>query len=95
MRRVKEERGKDWRVAFWNVAGLHNKDECFWKSLKEWDVMVLSETWVEGRGWQKLKSKLPKGYVWAMQEARRKKRVGCDGIVRNVGGGERMAEVKK
>ncbi|EZA56066.1 hypothetical protein X777_03893 [Ooceraea biroi] len=38
--------------------------------------MVLSETWVEGKGWQKLKSKLPKGYVWAMQEARRKSKKG-------------------
>ncbi|EZA48017.1 hypothetical protein X777_14458 [Ooceraea biroi] len=54
---------EDWRVSFWNVAGLHNKDEGFWRSLKEWDLMVLSETWVEGGGWQKLKGKLPKGYV--------------------------------
>lgn len=38
----KEEEG--WRVAFWNVAGLTNKDREFWESLKNWDVMVLTET---------------------------------------------------
>jgi len=48
------------KVAFWNVAGLGNKDKQFWKGLEEWDVMVLVETWVEERGWGKIREKLPK-----------------------------------
>lgn len=30
-------------MTFWNVAGLRNKDRDFWKELKKWDVIVLSE----------------------------------------------------
>lgn len=30
------------KVAFWNVAGLKNKHEKFWKELEEWDVMILT-----------------------------------------------------
>lgn len=37
-------------MVFWNVAGLGNKDGDFWKGLKEWDVLVLSETWVDEKG---------------------------------------------
>lgn len=33
-RGVGGERG-NWRIVFWNVAGLNNKDKEFWKSLKE------------------------------------------------------------
>lgn len=31
---------------FRNVAGLKNKDRNFWEAIKEWDVVVISETWV-------------------------------------------------
>lgn len=27
-----------YKIAFWNVAGLGNKDKEFWQGLKEWDV---------------------------------------------------------
>lgn len=38
-------KGKEgWKITFWNVAGLGNKDKEFWKGLKEWDVMVLIKT---------------------------------------------------
>lgn len=30
--------------AFWNVAGLLNKDKEFWRDLEEWDVICLCET---------------------------------------------------
>lgn len=57
----KEKGGEEWRVAFWNVAGLRNKDMDFWKELEKWDVIVL-ETWVERKGWERIKGKLSKGY---------------------------------
>lgn len=39
-----------YRIDFWNVAGLENKDREFWKSLEKWNVMYLSETWLQKRG---------------------------------------------
>lgn len=54
---MEEGRGKDkereegeWSIAFWNVVGLRDKDRNFWMDLREWDVMVLSEIWVDKKG---------------------------------------------
>ncbi|EZA50916.1 hypothetical protein X777_10743, partial [Ooceraea biroi] len=58
------------------VAGLGNKDKDFWDGIKDWDVMVFSETWVEKKGWGKIKEKLPAGHKWVIQMARRKYRKG-------------------
>lgn len=73
-----EERGRrgDWRVCFWNVAGLKNKDRNFWRGLDRWEVIVLLETWVEERGWEKIKKCLPKGYKWGVQFAGRRSKKG-------------------
>lgn len=49
---------------FWNVAGLNKKDADFWKGLGKWDVIVLVETWLEEKGWRRIKNRLPEGYVW-------------------------------
>lgn len=35
------------KIAFWNVAGLRNKDREFWERIKQWDVMVFIETWID------------------------------------------------
>lgn len=48
-------------VALWNVADLVNKDKEFWEGLKDWDVMVLSETWVEVEGWRRVREKVTGG----------------------------------
>jgi len=66
----KREEGEDeWKVMFWNVAGLRNKDVEFWKGLKNWDVIVFSETWVEEKNWDKMRKSLPRGFVWKAQWA--------------------------
>lgn len=57
------------RVGFWNVAGLMNKDEDFWKGLREWDVIIMSQTWVDERGWGRISGCLPEGYIWKRQWA--------------------------
>lgn len=44
----------EWKVIFWNVAGLRNKDRDFWKGLEYWDVIVLSETWVDEIRWERI-----------------------------------------
>lgn len=56
---------------FWNVAGLANKDKEFWEGLKEWDVVVLTETWTEEKGWERWKERLAREFVWRWQEATR------------------------
>jgi len=53
-----------WTIGFWNVAGLRNKDTDFWEKLREWKVIVLVETWVERKGWERIRRKLPKEYIW-------------------------------
>jgi len=31
------------KIAFWNVAEVENKDREFWKTLKDWKVLVLMD----------------------------------------------------
>lgn len=75
--RVEGERKKEeriYKIVFWNVAILRNKDVDFWKGLKEWDILLLSETWVDQKGWEKIRGKMPKGYRWEVQWAGKKNR---------------------
>lgn len=65
-----------WKIGFWNVAGLANKEKEFWEGIKEWEVVVMIETWVEEKNWEKWKIKLPKGYKWTMQGAKKKNKKG-------------------
>jgi len=58
------------------VAGLRNKDKDFWKRLSKWEVIVLTETWMKEKGWEGIKRKLPKGYMWGTKWARRECRKG-------------------
>ncbi|XP_018343269.1 PREDICTED: uncharacterized protein LOC108749206 [Trachymyrmex septentrionalis] len=69
-RRVKVGFGKAW------MNGLKRKDEDFWDFLKDFDVIGLSETWVEEAGWGKIKEKMPDGWRWKCQPARREKKRG-------------------
>lgn len=43
-----------------NVAGLKNKDREFEERLKGWEIV--SETWIDEKGWARIKSELPKEY---------------------------------
>ncbi|TGZ50572.1 hypothetical protein DBV15_11468 [Temnothorax longispinosus] len=75
--RGEEEGGnKFWRVVFWNVAGLENKDKDFWGRLKKEDVLVMLETWIRENGWEKIRRRLPRGYEWEVQTAKRKNKKG-------------------
>ena len=49
-------------MAFWNDARLANKDRDFCKGIEIWEVIVLMETWVEEKGWDRIRSRMPKGY---------------------------------
>jgi len=69
------------------VAGIGNKNGDFSKGIEEWDIVIFSETWVEGKRWEKVISELPKGYSWEVQMIGRKNR-----RIRAIGG---MMGVKK
>jgi len=64
------------KTAFWNVAGLGNKDRDFWRETKDWDVVVMSETWVEKKGWERIRERMTRGFRWKVQMAGRKNKKG-------------------
>lgn len=84
--------GEGWRVVFWNVAELANKDKEFWESLKNWSAMALSKTWVEEKGWEKVRKELPGegggGFIWGCQTATKKHAKGR-------GEGDMLTKIKK
>ncbi|KYN22356.1 hypothetical protein ALC57_05247, partial [Trachymyrmex cornetzi] len=77
---LRDGRGRKWgkggKSEVGERTGLGNKDRDFYDKLKEWDAMVLMETWVEKKGGKYLKENLPEGYVWRVQEAKRKNKKG-------------------
>ncbi|TGZ46495.1 Uncharacterized protein DBV15_11693 [Temnothorax longispinosus] len=42
-------------IMFWNVTGLSRKDRDFWDYVKKFDIVNLTETWIEEKGWKKIK----------------------------------------
>ncbi|XP_018399192.1 PREDICTED: golgin subfamily A member 6-like protein 22, partial [Cyphomyrmex costatus] len=72
---------------FWNVAGVKNKRTEFWKYIEEFDIVGLLETWVDEKEWENMKQRLPKGWKWRYQEAKREKKKG-----RTMGGDNNRGE---
>lgn len=58
------------------MAGLKIKDSEFWKGLGKWDVVVLMETWVKEREWNKIENRLPYSHEWNVQGAKREHKKG-------------------
>lgn len=63
--RVRDER-KKLKIFFWNVAGIGDKDEDFWKYVQKFDIVNLTETWAELKNWKKTEKWLPKEFRWEM-----------------------------
>jgi len=59
------------RGVVWNVAGLKRKETDFWEFLKGFEIIGLTETWIEKNDWEKLKEKMPEGWKWRCQPASR------------------------
>jgi len=51
---------------------LGNKDREFWRGINDWDMVVMSETWVEKKGWERIRERMTKGFKWVVQMASRK-----------------------
>jgi len=41
------------------VAGVGNKDRDFWKYIGNFDMVNLCETWIEEKGWEGIRGRLP------------------------------------
>lgn len=75
--------GRGYKMGFWNITGIGNKDMDFWEVIKEWDIIFLLETWLDERGWGRIRGKLPTGFKWEVQLAKIKNKKGraMEGIV--------------
>ncbi|XP_039311154.1 uncharacterized protein LOC120359015 [Solenopsis invicta] len=63
-------------MVFWNIAGIWRQDEEFWKFIGRMDYICLIETWVEEKGWEKIRKKLPGTHRWGCSFAIREKKKG-------------------
>jgi len=46
------------------VAGIGNKDREWWRYIIGYDFISLSETWVDEKGWEVWKERLPGTHIW-------------------------------
>lgn len=42
-------------MVIWNVAGIKNEDREFWEGLREWDILIFCETWLDRKRWERIK----------------------------------------
>lgn len=87
-------------MLFLNVAGIRNKDKEFWEAIKEWDIVIMMETWLDEGGWKKIRTRLLTEFRWKVQIAKRKnrKRRACGGMLIGTRKGikeERIIEEKR
>lgn len=52
------------RICCWNVAGLMNKFEETWDYLEKFDMIGLTETWVDEEKWEKIRIRVTSNFVW-------------------------------
>ncbi|KAL6419185.1 hypothetical protein ACFW04_014058 [Cataglyphis niger] len=89
-------RGEKRMEFFWNVAGIRNKRRDFWRKVEEWDMVVMSETWLDKKRWDRSRGYLPKGFRWKVQLAERKNKKGraMEGMLLGIRKGLGVEEVK-
>lgn len=39
-------------------------------------VSLITNTWVQEKGWERIRGRLPRGYIWEMQEAEKRNKKG-------------------
>lgn len=66
--------GKERKCIFWNVAGLFNKDKEFWRYIRKFYFISMSETWIDVKGWEYIKDRLPDSHEWVCSYAVREKK---------------------
>lgn len=53
------------KIIFWNVAGIKNKGKEFWEKVQMFEVILLFETWVEDKEWDRIVGMLPNEWEWS------------------------------
>ena len=66
-----------------------NKDREFWAQIREWDVVVMMETWIRKEGWKRIRDRLPDEFKWEAQWAKKRNKKGR-GHGRDVNGKEKV-----
>ena len=61
---LKTDFGTSTRILMWNVKGLREKIEGINEYLTKFDIVCLSETWIEEKGYAAAIKKLPKDFQW-------------------------------
>lgn len=64
------------RICCWNVAGLMNKFEETWDYLEKFDMIGLTETWVDEEKWKKIRIRVSSNFVRNCVPARKEHRKG-------------------
>lgn len=58
------------------IAGLERQDKDFWRYTLDYDFIGLCETYLEEKGWDRIKDKLACSHEWVNIRARRQKKKG-------------------
>lgn len=84
-REIREGR-KSFKIGFWNIAGMLNKDKQFWDYIKYFDFIGLTETWIEEKYWKRMENRMPEEFNWKCQFAGREKSRGraCGALITGV-----------
>lgn len=62
---------EDLKICFWNIAGIINKCDETWEYLDNFDIIGLTETWIEEEEWKKIKDKMSNKFNWICTPARK------------------------
>lgn len=54
------------------MAEIGNKDKEFWECLREWDVIILVETWTDEKRWNRARESLCVGGTQSNKKNKRK-----------------------
>lgn len=64
------------KACIWNIAGILNKDNETWKYLNTFDILGLTETWIDKDNWKKIEGKLSKKFNWKCRYAEKSNKKG-------------------
>lgn len=57
-------------------SGNRGKDREYWREVEDWDIVIMSETWLKKGGWERLRGRMPRDYKWEVQLASKKNKKG-------------------
>lgn len=63
------------KICFWNIAGIINKCDETWEYLNNFDILGLTEIWIEEKEWKKIKDKMSNKFNWICTPAKKEGRV--------------------